>query len=50
MRPVRRLSERGAVINREALPLRGPESILFATMKFDYDAVVVGGAFSGAAR
>jgi hypothetical protein len=49
MRPVLRLSEE-AVINREALPLPGPESILFATMKFDYDAVMVGGAFSGAAH
>ncbi|MEY2561785.1 MAG: hypothetical protein QOG51_2200, partial [Verrucomicrobiota bacterium] len=29
--------------------LEGPESIIFAAMKFDYDAVIVGGAFSGAA-
>jgi len=28
---------------------RGPESIIFAAMNFDYDAVIVGGAFSGAA-
>src|SRR5712691_11831678 len=33
----------------EALRLRAPESIIFAAMKFDYDVVIIGGAFSGAA-
>jgi hypothetical protein len=41
MRPGRGVSEIGAVINQEALPLPGHESILFATMKFDYDAAIV---------
>jgi flavin-dependent dehydrogenase len=43
------LPGRGASISGEALRLQGPESIIFAAMKFDYDAVIVGGAFSGAA-
>ena len=32
-----------------SLRLRCAESILFAAMKFDYDVVIIGGAFSGAA-
>jgi hypothetical protein len=34
MRAARGVFERGAVINQEALPLPGHESILFAEMKF----------------
>ena len=33
----------------QALRFQGAESIIFAAMKFDYDAVIVGGAFSGSA-
>ena len=36
-------------MNAEALRFRGAESIIFAAMEFDYDVVIVGGAFSGAA-
>jgi flavin-dependent dehydrogenase len=39
----------GSFIYGEALRLRGPESIIFAAMNFDYDVVIIGGAFSGAA-
>jgi flavin-dependent dehydrogenase len=33
----------------EALRFRGAESIIFAAMELDYDVVIMGGAFSGAA-
>src|SRR3954466_3523305 len=33
----------------EALRFQGAESIIFAAMELDYDVVIIGGAFSGAA-
>src|SRR5438067_8168677 len=38
-----------ASMGGEALRFQSPESIIFAAMEFDYDVVIVGGAFSGAA-
>jgi flavin-dependent dehydrogenase len=36
-------------MGREALRFQSPASIIFAAMEFDYDVVIVGGAFSGSA-
>ncbi len=36
-------------MDAEALRFQSPESIIFAAMELDYDVVIVGGAFSGAA-
>jgi flavin-dependent dehydrogenase len=36
-------------MDAEALRFRAPESIIFAAMELDYDVVIIGGAFSGAA-
>src|SRR6476659_8047975 len=36
-------------MNAEALRFREAESIIFAAMELDYDVVIIGGAFSGAA-
>ena len=36
-------------MDAEALRFRGAASIIFAAMEVDYDVVIVGGAFSGAA-
>src|SRR4051794_9181043 len=36
-------------MDAEALRFQGAESIIFAAMELDYDVVIVGGAFSGAA-
>jgi len=36
-------------MNAEALRFRDAESIIFAAMELDYDVVIIGGAFSGAA-
>jgi flavin-dependent dehydrogenase len=45
----RGLSIEVASMDGEALRFQSPESIIFAAMEFDYDVVIVGGAFSGAA-